>query len=152
MIKREYKIEKFPGKGGWYFVQIPEIKQDGKTPFGWKTISGSIDGIPFEYKKLMPMGNGKLFFSINAQLRKQLKNKSEGDSVLITINDNPILEITEEIVESIRLVNPKLIRKLNALSNDSKIKWIHPIYCATSDVKKVEAINKLIDFLVNYHN
>ncbi|CAN5681188.1 hypothetical protein BH10BAC2_BH10BAC2_03330 [soil metagenome] len=34
-VNREYKLEKFPGKGGWTFVQITEILQNKSNPFGW---------------------------------------------------------------------------------------------------------------------
>lgn len=151
MIKGIYRIEKYPGKGGWHYIPIPEINQDKSNPFGWVSISGSIDGIPFQFKKLMPMGNGKLFFSINVQLRKELK-KQKGDSVELVITQNPKIELSSDILESIRLIDDKLLPIANSLSENERIQMVQPIYDSKNEQLKIKAINKLIDFLVNYNH
>ncbi|HYG01732.1 MAG TPA: DUF1905 domain-containing protein [Chryseosolibacter sp.] len=63
LVNKQYRLEKFPGKGGWTFARIPEIMQDKTKPFGWVKVRGSIDGVEFKKYHLMPMGNGNLFSS-----------------------------------------------------------------------------------------
>jgi len=33
LVDKEYQLKKFPGKVGWTFAEIPEVKQDKKSPF-----------------------------------------------------------------------------------------------------------------------
>lgn len=148
MIEGFFQIQKYPGKGGWYYIPIPDIKQDNSNPFGWVIISGKIDGYPFKYKKLMPMGGGKLFFSLNAQLRNKI-NKSEGDSVHLLLTENPKVVISNEVYDSIRLIDNDLIDKLTALTENERIKYIQPINEASKETNRIKLINKLIDYLIN---
>ncbi|WP_423149673.1 DUF1905 domain-containing protein [Rubrolithibacter danxiaensis] len=56
LVQKEYMLQKFPGKGGWTFAEIPEIPQDKNSPFGWVRVKGRIDSYEFEKYHLMPMG------------------------------------------------------------------------------------------------
>ncbi len=76
LVNNTYFLKKFPGKGGWTYASIPEVLQDKSSPFGWVKVCGFIDGIEFKQFKLMPMGNGTLFFPVNAELRKKIKKRS----------------------------------------------------------------------------
>lgn len=49
LVDKEYKLEKFPGKGGWTYARIPEVMQDKYKRFGWVRVRGTIDG--YEIKK-----------------------------------------------------------------------------------------------------
>lgn len=99
---KRYLLEKFPGKGGWTFARIPEIKQDESKPFGWVTVKGSIDDVPFEKYKLMPMGNGQLFLPVNAALRKKIA-KQAGDYITVSIypDDGP-LELPDDLATCLK--------------------------------------------------
>ncbi|MFW2475276.1 MAG: YdeI/OmpD-associated family protein [Sediminibacterium sp.] len=99
---KQYLLEKFPGKGGWTFARIPEIKQNKNNPFGWVTVKGSIDGVPFEKYKLMPMGNGQLFLPVNAALRKKIA-KQAGDYIIVSIypDDGP-LELPDDLLTCLK--------------------------------------------------
>ena len=44
LLKKNCRLEKFPGKGGWTFTRLPEIKKDKKSAFGWVKVRGFIDG------------------------------------------------------------------------------------------------------------
>ena len=70
-----YLLEKYPGKGGWTYAQIPEIFPQKENPFGWVKVKGNIDGFEFSKYHLMPMGNGKLFLPVKAEIRKKSKKK-----------------------------------------------------------------------------
>lgn len=84
LVNRTYLLEKFPGKGGWTYALIPEIKPDPHAWFGWISVKGTIDDIDLPRCKLMPKGDGQLFLPVNAAMRKKLK-KQAGDSVQIVL-------------------------------------------------------------------
>ena len=75
LVDREYLLEKFPGKGGWTYAQIPEILQNKQSAFGWVRVRGTIDNFEIKNYNLMPMGNGKLFLPVKAEIRKKIKKR-----------------------------------------------------------------------------
>ncbi|NND05313.1 MAG: DUF1905 domain-containing protein [Saprospiraceae bacterium] len=97
--RKYYALEKFPGKGGWTYVSVPEIPPDPNAPFGWVSVSGQIDEILLEKIKLLPMGNGTLFLPVKAGLRKAL-NKKAGDQVSLKLYyDEGALPIPDDLEE-----------------------------------------------------
>ncbi len=94
-----YVLEKYPGKGGWTYIALPEVQPAKNTPFGWVKVSGHIDAYALQQISLMPMGDGKLFLPVKAAIRKKIQ-KEAGDFVhLLLYNDNTPLEIPDEILE-----------------------------------------------------
>ena len=102
LVDKKVILQKYPGKGGWTYADVPEIPQDNKAPFGWVKVKGSIDDYTFEQVKLMPKGNGLLFFPVKAAIRKAI-NKFEGDEVHIQLylDKDPIL-ISEDILSCLK--------------------------------------------------
>lgn len=72
IVKAQYLLKKFPGKGGWTYIEIPEVKQNRSNPFGWVKVKGLIDNYELKQYKLMPTGNGKLFLPVKATIRKKI--------------------------------------------------------------------------------
>ncbi|MBK9320839.1 MAG: DUF1905 domain-containing protein [Bacteroidetes bacterium] len=98
LIDKKILLEKYPGKGGWTYGRIPEIKKGKDTPFGWVKVRGSIDGYEIKKYHLMPMGNGMLFIPVKASIRKAI-NKGAGDYVHIVLYpDHEPLDIPEEML------------------------------------------------------
>jgi Domain of unknown function (DUF1905) len=98
LVNKKYKLFKYPGKGGWIYAVIDEIAPNKKNRFGWVQVSGSVDGFALKRYKLMPMGNGKLFLPVRAEIRKAI-GKKEGDTVqVILYADNSGIEIPEEFL------------------------------------------------------
>ena len=110
LIHKKYKLEKFPGKGGWTYVRIPDILPDKKKPFGWLKVKGSIDSYELINYRLAPMGKGGLFLPVKAAIRKII-GKQEGDWVeIILFADNDPLQIPSGFIEcldamSLRVIN-----------------------------------------------
>ena len=52
-INKQYLLKKFPGKGGWTYAEIPEIKSKRKSPFGWVKVKGFIEDVEINHYKLM---------------------------------------------------------------------------------------------------
>lgn len=147
-VNGQYVLKKFPGKGGWTYAEIPEIKQDKTKPFGWVTVKGSIDDYPLKHYKLMPMGEGRLFLPVKAAIRKFIKKK-EGDHVyiILELDETPIV-LTKEIMSCLSEESPQLISKFNLLKEGDKKGWIDRIHSAKSDPIKAERIVELIESLL----
>jgi len=149
LINNSYLLKKYPGKGGWTYAEIPEIPQDKNNPFGWVGVKGSIDDHSFEHHKLMPMGNGKLFFSVNANIRKKIK-KEAGDTVKIILY--PLYEpdtIPQEIMDAFSVFPKTTFHAWEALSDSQKNNYIQWIFNANSEEEKINRINEMMDQLDN---
>ena len=146
LVNKQYLLEKFPGKGGWTYARIPEILQDKTAPFGWVRVRGSIDGYEIKGYHLMPMGNGKLFLPVKAEIRKKIK-KSEGDYVhVILFADNLPTELPEELKECL-IQEPKAYQTFLSYTNGEQKAFIDWVYAAKTDDKKVERITEMLDKL-----
>ena len=55
------------------FCKTPEIPPGQNTPFGWVKVYGTIDDYEIKNYNLQPMGNGRLFLPIKAEIRKRIK-------------------------------------------------------------------------------
>ena len=146
LVNKKYLLEKYPGKGGWTYAAIPEILQDRKAHFGWVKVKGSIDGYKLKSYKLMPMGNGKLFLPVKAEIRK-LIGKKAGDYVnIILYADNNPIEIPEELMLCLN-DDPLLLKIfLSNTEGDQKafIDWIYSAKTEDTRVKRITlTLNKL---------
>ena len=143
LINKQYKLEKFHGKGGWKFVQIPEIPQNKSYPFGLVQVKGIIDDYEIKKYHLMPMGNGKLFLPVKADIRKKIK-KQEGDTVhVILYADDEQLEIPEEFMVCLK-DEPKAEKFFRSLSESEQKFYIEWIYNAKKEETKISRIAKAI--------
>jgi len=147
LVNKKYLLEKFPGKGGWTFARIPEIKQDKKAHFGWVKVRGTIDGFEIRKYYLMPMGNGTLFLPVKAEIRKKIK-KTEGDYVhVILYLDTEPLEIPEEMLLCLQ-DEPQALKFFNSLSESEQKYYIQWIYSAKKEETKIERLAKTINRLL----
>lgn len=144
LVDKEYVLQKMEGKGGWTYAEIPEILQSKDRPFGWVRVKGFIDSYEIKNYNLMPMGNGKLFLPVKAEIRKTIK-KQQGDSVRIQLyTDNLPTEIPEELKECFNN-EPMLLERFLTYSDKDKKSFIEWIYSAKTDEIKITRINKVID-------
>ncbi|BDD12338.1 hypothetical protein FUAX_47700 (plasmid) [Fulvitalea axinellae] len=140
LVNRKCLLVKWEGKGAWTYTPIPEIKQDKNAPFGWVTVSGFIDDYRLEKHKLMPMGDGKLFLSVNATIRKKIRKES-GDHVLVKLNvDAPPNELTEELCLCFDMEPPATLKAFEALKEKERRKFLDRIHSSKSEEKKAERI------------
>lgn len=147
LVNGSYLLERYPGKGGWTYAAIPEVLQDKHSPFGWVKVRGTIDNYPLKQFRLMPMGNGRLFLPVKAEIRKKI-GKQAGDWVhLVLFADDSALEIPEELLECLGSFPTELQTFLGYSEGEQKafVEWI---YAAKSEDKKVERIGILLDKLV----
>lgn len=142
LVDKKYLLEKFPGKGGWTYTEIPEIPM-GKASFGMLKVKGSIDGFEFKKYHLMPFGNGKLFLPIKAEIRKKIK-KQAGDHVhVILYPDNEPLEVPDELLLCLQ-DDPEALQFFNSLNESEQHNYIKWIYSAKTDQTKVDRMAKTL--------
>jgi hypothetical protein len=147
LVNKRFKLERFQGKGGWTYARIPQILQDKSKPFGWVTVRGSIDGFEFRKWHLMPMGNGKLFLPVKAEIRKKIK-KQEGDFVrVILYPDNEPIEVPEEMLLCLK-EEPAALKFFNSLAESEQKFYLQWIYSARKDETKVDRLAKTINKLM----
>ena len=144
LVEASYLLQKFPGKGGWTYAEIPEILQNKDSPFGWVKVKGSIDGFELKQYKLMPMGNGKLFLPVKSEIRKRIK-KQEGDFVRIILwADHSELEIPLEIIECLQNESPLIQDNFNSMTDGQKKAYLDWIYNSKTDDTKANRIIKMM--------
>lgn len=147
LVNRNYVLEKFPGKGGWTYALIPEIKPDPHAWFGWISVRGKLDDIELPRCKLMPKGNGQLFLPVNAAMRKKLK-KQAGDSVQIVLyaaDEPPVLP--QDIRDCFDFEPPEIYRRFQQLSADEQHALLKPVFAAKNPDTKVKRIRTMMDTL-----
>ncbi|MDQ3393945.1 MAG: YdeI/OmpD-associated family protein [Bacteroidota bacterium] len=144
LLEKEYCLQKFPGKGGWTFAEIMEVSPDKHSHFGWVKVKGKIDDYEFHDYRLQPMGNGRLFFPVKAEIRKKIK-KEAGDFVkIILYKDETALQIPDEIIACLKIEEKAYFEfsKLNESEQRQYLKWI---YAPKTDKTKALRINILIE-------
>ncbi len=147
LVNNTYLLQKFPGKGGWTYASIPEVLQDKTAPFGWVKVRGTIDDYEFKHFKLMPMGDGTLFFPVRAEIRKKIK-KEVGDEVhIILYQDLSLLEIPQELLICLK-DEPLAHTRFLALSEGKQKEIIDWISQAKKEETKVDRIASSIEKLL----
>ncbi len=145
LVDSKYLLQKFPGKGGWTYAEIPEILQDKTKPFGLVQVRGSVDDYELKQYKLMPMGNDRLFLPVKAEIRKKIK-KEAGDMVhVVLFADGSSTEIPEEILACFKLEPPKVYQNFMKLTDGERKAYIDWIYTAKSEETKVVRIASMMD-------
>ncbi|MES2515842.1 MAG: YdeI/OmpD-associated family protein [Bacteroidota bacterium] len=147
LIDKIYTIDKFPGKGGWYFVVIKGIPASKKGKGGMVRVTGTIDDFAIEKYNLMPMREGDLFLPIRAEIRKLLKKK-EGDKIHILLHeDNLPLTIPNELQLCFE-DEPMAFTFYNSLTDAEQKQYLDWIYSAKKEETRInrmaDAINKLL--------
>lgn len=146
LINRKFTLERFPGKGGWTFVCLPEAKPDVKRRFGMVKVKGTIDDFEINQYNLMPMRDGRLFLPIRAEIRKKIK-KEAGDTVHITLypDDTPI-KAPREMIQCLR-DEPAAWKFYQSLTEAEQKAYIDWIYTAKKEETKVERLAKTVNRL-----
>lgn len=148
LVCKKTLLKKFPGKGGWTYAEIPELKQNKNNPFGWVKVKGSIDDVELKSYKLMPMGKGKLFLPVKAEIRKKIK-KQAGDYVqVILFSDESELEIPEEIMACFEQEPALVYENFMRFTEGERKTYLDWIYQAKKQETRVERIVFMMDRLL----
>jgi hypothetical protein len=148
LVKKKVLLEKFHGKGGWTYARLPEVAQDKKQSFGWVRVSGTIDGFLIKQYNLMPMGDGRLFLPVKAEIRKKI-NKKEGDWVEVELyRDDAPLEVPGEFLLCLE-DEPKAMKYFNSLTDAERRYYVDWVYSAKKEETKINRLAKAINKLGN---
>lgn len=151
LVDKTYFLQKFSGKGGWTYAEIPEIEPDKHAWFNWIKVHGSIDNFELKHARLMPLGNGHMMLPVKAAIRKAI-GKGEGDSVHIRLfPDNLPVEIPQEVIDCFDLEDSRLFEAFNKETANQQQEIITWIYEAKKDETKAKRIIKMMDYLKNKH-
>jgi len=148
LVNKKYLLEKFQGKGGWTYAAIPEVLQNKNAPFGWVKVKGCIDEVEIKNYKLMPMGNGKLFLPVKAEIRKKI-GKKEGDWVhVILFADHDATSIPDELLLCLK-DDPTAHETFLSYTDGQQKEFIDWIYSAKTEETKVERMAETLRKLAN---
>jgi len=139
LTDKQYVLERFPGKGGWTYVALPEIKKDKDASFGLVKFRGTIDAYEIKNYTLMPYGQGNLLMAVKAEIRKAI-GKEEGDYVHVVLyKDDSVFKIPDDF--KMRLdEEPGAFKKFTAYKQWEQRMCINWIYSA----KRAETVNERI--------
>ena len=142
LVDKEYALFQLGGKGGWTFVEIPEIPLP-KTPFGMMKVKGRIDCHEFSGVSLMPIGNGRIGLAVKAAVRKKIK-KEAPDRVHITLfEDKTPLIIPEELLLCME-DEPGVPEKFQTYSEGQKKAFTDWINSAKTEQARIDRIARTI--------
>ncbi len=123
LVNRICVLQKFSGKGGWTYAELPEVPVNKQNPFGWVKVCGNIDNYAIAQYHLMPMGNGHLFLPVKAAIRKQI-GKQAGDSVNVVLYlDESAMHIPQDFADSLTL-DSDAANFFYSLSEGEQKKWL----------------------------
>ncbi|WP_207421340.1 YdeI/OmpD-associated family protein [Desertivirga brevis] len=146
IVDSELLLQKFEGKGGWTYAEIPDATGTSKSSFGWVRVKGFVDEIEIKDCLLAPMKGGRLFLPFKAELRKKIK-KEAGDYVRVKLyEDRSPIEVPSEIMDCLK-IEERAFQKFEKLPPGHKKEYVRWIYAAKKDETRVERINKMIDEL-----
>lgn len=145
-VDKKYILEKFPGKGGWTYIAIPDLKPNKKAYFNMSKVNGFIDDLAINDHNLFPFGKDKVLMAVKAEIRKKI-GKNEGDWVHLKLNVNqPEYDIKSEFIICLNddIAAKKTFTKCNKSQQQAIIDWIS---ASKDEEMKVERIVKAIDML-----
>lgn len=141
LTDKEYQLERFPGKGGWTYVLLPEIPKDPEAAFGVVKVKGTIDNYEVSDVTLMSF-QGVLMMAVKAEIRKAI-DKEEGDTVHITLyRDTGVFQIPEDFKQ--RLMEESVFEIFKGYRKWEQRMCIKWIFSAKRDETVKERIVKTI--------
>ncbi len=144
IVNQKLLLQKFPGKGGWTYAEVPELPNVSRANFGWVRVKGTIDNYELNDYSLAPMKDGKLFLPVKTEIRKKIK-KQAGDYVQVLLyRDHSTFTIPEEIIDCL-LLDETAHEKFHKLSKSDQRQYVKWIYAAKREETRVERIRVMID-------
>lgn len=144
LLDQVLRLEKFPGKGGWTFVRLPEIKTSSGKPLGWDKLRILFDDHEVPEMGLLSLGNGQRFLPVKAAIRKAI-GKQAGDQVrlqLFTLIEE--LDIRSEFLLCLE-DEPDAVKHFQRWKLPEREKYIFWIEQGQNTEQQVERMAKAVD-------
>ena len=127
-------------------MRIPPLFKGEKMPFNMVKVKGSIDGFAIKKMHLMPMGDGRLFLPVKAEIRKEIGKEAGHKVHIILYPDTDPLEIPAEL-ELCLMDEPVAHQFFNKLSETEKKYYVNWVYTAKREETRINRLTKTIDRL-----
>ena len=147
LVEKNAMIEKFPGKGGWMYVSVPEVEKDKHAWFGLVKVNGHIDSYELAGVNLMPDAKGIMFLAVNAGIRKAI-GKNVGDTVHVKLFSAGLPPVEENDFITCLREDEVAFRNFLGLTESEKKRITDWIYAPKSDNLKVERMALMIEKLI----
>lgn len=151
LVDKQFLIEKRAAQSefdmsNWTFVIIPDIPASYKARGGTIRVRGFVDSYEIKQYNLLPMKDGRMFFPLNATVRKKI-GKKEGDYVhVVLFHDASPVVIPADLLACL-LDAPQAHEFFSSLSESNQKYYIDWIEGAKKIETKVERISKAIERL-----
>ncbi len=148
VVDGKFTMVKYPGKGGWTYISIPDFGETKKTYFAYHKINLVIDGLRFDNTSIWKTKSGDYFLPVKAEIRKQL-GKQEGDSVHVQLYKVPeVLQSDEEIILCLK-EEPLALKRWKALADEERTRLSAWIMNAPKEQTKVDRLADLMNELLS---
>ncbi|GAB3916756.1 YdeI/OmpD-associated family protein [Larkinella terrae] len=147
LVDGSYLLEKFQGKGGWTYAALPEVAPDKKAYFNWVKVNGHVDGYELKNCTLMPLGNGKLFLPVKAEIRKIIGKKA-GDWVQVTLYSAQIPVETQKDLLLCLEDEPTAHKTFLGFTAEEQKAYISWIDSAKTEETKIERLAETVNRLL----
>ena len=147
LVEKNAIIEKFPGKGGWMYVSVPEVEKDKHAWFGLVKVKGHIDSYELKGVNLMPDAKGIMFLAVNAGIRKAI-GKNVGDTVHVKLFSAGLPPVEENDFITCLREDDVAFRNFSGLTESEKKRITDWIYAPKSHNLKVERMALMIEKLI----
>jgi hypothetical protein len=146
VIDNTYKLEKFPGKGGWTFALIKDVKKvNGKFPK--LKVKGTIDGFKIEDYVLMPYKRDGLFLPVRAEIRKRIGKEAGNRVKVVLYHDDRKFVIPDEFLMCLG-AEPEAYVNYKKLSESEQRLYVLWIFSGKKMETRAERIGKTIERLL----
>jgi hypothetical protein len=137
-------LEKFPGKGGWTFARLPEIKTPSGKPLGWDKVRVLFDDYEVSEMGILSLGNGKRFLPVKAEIRK-LIGKRAGEQIRLQLFSRiEELDVRAEFLLCLE-DDPEAFRHFQSWKVQERDKYISWIEQGQHTEQQVERMAQAID-------
>lgn len=147
LVNNQSLLQKFPGKGGWTYIALPDIQSQIRTHFGVVKVHGFIDDYNLGQCNLMPFKKGVSILPVKAAIRKAI-DKQAGDTVHVVLftDVEEKWNSTEEFIKCLQ-DEPDAYHFFSALAENEKKAYLDWIGATTNETIQIKRMAESIDRL-----
>ncbi|WP_316788774.1 YdeI/OmpD-associated family protein [Pedobacter frigoris] len=137
-------LERFPGKGGWTYVVLPQLKTPSGKPLGWDKVRALFDEHEVPEIGLMSLGNGKRFLPVKAEIRKVIGKEAGHQIRLQLFSQTEELDVRAEFLLCLE-DDPAALKHFKSWKAEERDKYIVWIEQGQSTEQQVERMAQAVD-------
>ncbi|POY36022.1 hypothetical protein C3K47_12525 [Solitalea longa] len=143
IIDSTVQLQRFPMKGGWTFAPI-ELEVVNTKPFNYLKVKGFIDEYEIVESHLMPLGNGKLFLPVKAEIRKKIK-KEVGDWVKLVLYKFLDIDVSTDTFLECLEDDPVAWSKFQQFTSEERSHYVQWIFSSASEEIQIQRMASAIN-------